>query len=271
MTITVSYSNPSSKALRIGSRFHEACLRHARGRVQSTFQRVVNIATDEELLALALPEAGGSSRFLTLDALRPFEPGEACCFTPGRFWVGAFGVDIAEVPVWKGPLEGAGKCLLIAARSEEFQQLLAERQVRPGADGGCGIEPDTVRRWIGLGPGLTPSGDDILVGFMAVYNEFGDDIEWADELREAVLSQLGRTTDLSAQLLRSAAARDYHEIIQRMILALAGLSPNPLERCLEDLLCVGAQSGQDIAFGMGRALVRIESQQPHPSVIEVIG
>ena len=107
VTTTASYSNPQCKALRIGSRFHEACLKSVCGEVQSVFTRVVNISANGELLALALPEVGGSSRFLTLrslDFLRSIESGDICRLEPTRLTIGSFVIDLTDVPLWQGPL-----------------------------------------------------------------------------------------------------------------------------------------------------------------------
>ena len=250
----------TGKPLHIGKAFRDACIRQGSGKVHSTFKRVINISKDAGLLALALPEARGSHRFLTLDSLYPFEPGTPCQFNPHEFHIADSTIDLTSVPTWVGPLDGKGPCALPTHAAAAFKALLAQYQVTPGADASCPINPHTVVKWLGLGPGLTPSGDDILLGFMAFYQEFAGNPLFIEELKQSICSQLHRTTDLSAQLLRSACARDYHELIQRVIAALAGLIATPLEECFIDLLGVGASSGRDMAYGMGEALALLERE-----------
>ncbi|MDR2035361.1 MAG: DUF2877 domain-containing protein, partial [Coriobacteriales bacterium] len=71
-------------------------------------------------------------------------------------------------------------------------------------------------QWVGLGPGLTPAGDDVLLGYLAVYNHLGPDPAWKQAMHSAVSAALGQTTTLSAHLLKNALEYDYHESIQRV-------------------------------------------------------
>jgi len=101
---------------------------------------------------------------------------------------------------------------------------------------------------IGLGPGLTPEGDDVVAGAAAVVAAG----PWPEALRAAWLGALlgvdlrRRTTALSATLLELAAA---------------GMGPEPLQalvggrmEALERLLRVGHTSGRAYALGAGLAL-----------------
>jgi len=101
---------------------------------------------------------------------------------------------------------------------------------------------------IGLGPGLTPEGDDVVAGVAAVVASG----PWPEALREAWLGALlgadlrRRTTALSATLLELAAA---------------GMGPEPLQAlvggrmaALDRLLRVGHTSGRAYALGAGFAL-----------------
>jgi hypothetical protein len=86
----------------------------------------------------------------------------------------------------------------------------------------------------GRGPGLTPLGDDVLVGWIAAAALAGED---ASELAE---DAGGRTTALSRTLLRLAARGELPEPAHRL-----------LEHGeLEPLLRFGASSGRGIAFGL---------------------
>lgn len=73
------------------------------------------------------------------------------------------------------------------------------------------------QRLAGLGPGLTPAGDDVLIGVQSVLTCFGHRLSTV--LPDAVH---GRTTDLSHALLRLAADGAYLGEVGRLLRALAG-------------------------------------------------
>ena len=110
--------------------------------------------------------------------------------------------------------------------------------------------------WIGLGPGLTPSGDDVVAGALAVLALCG-------RLDEKVKDSIGncartRTTALSFALL--AAAAKGHVIPQAagVLSALAsGGEPHRLKSAATGLFGVGATSGHDLCAGMAGALIAL--------------
>lgn len=101
---------------------------------------------------------------------------------------------------------------------------------------------------IGLGEGLTPSGDDVLCGVLLALRHLGRPA-YADRLWEVLAGELtGRTTALSATLLAAAAAGD---AVPEAVDVLAGLAGHrPLEPAVDRLLGVGATSGSDLAHGL---------------------
>jgi Protein of unknown function (DUF2877) len=78
---------------------------------------------------------------------------------------------------------------------------------------------DAVSDLIGLGPGLTPSGDDFLVGALAALDALGQTNIRA-VLGRAVVAAADRTSPLSASLLRAAAAGHVSENLHTMVAAL---------------------------------------------------
>lgn len=123
------------------------------------------------------------------------------------------------------------------------------RPVRPRADRmaelrtslaavDIGIEVSSPDALVGLGPGLTPSGDDVLAGYLLGCRAFG--------LPVPALAGLHRTTALSAALLRYAAAGQCIPQLAALVAALGGdqpLDPTPLLR-------VGHTSGAALACGV---------------------
>ena len=101
---------------------------------------------------------------------------------------------------------------------------------------------------VGLGEGLTPSGDDVLAGVLLALRYLGRP-SCADALWASIAEQVPRrTTALSATLLASAAEGDAVPQVIELLAALAG--HRPLEPALDRLLAVGSTSGSDIAHGL---------------------
>lgn len=134
----------------------------------------------------------------------------------------------------------------------------------------CGDRPAAVaaaEQLLGLGPGLTPSGDDVLSGFLLALRHLApaaaagralnrplragrtaaaDDAAWLASRITALAP--GRTTDLSAALLGHAARGDGCAQAVELINAVAGNSP--VGPALARLLAVGHTSGADLGLGV---------------------
>lgn len=102
------------------------------------------------------------------------------------------------------------------------------------------------QRMIGLGPGLTPAGDDLLCGILAGLNLLGH--PYASRLGAGIQALApGRTTELSLSLLRHASLGQVNDELGSVIRALAGVGQ--LNGNLHRLFAVGHTSG--IALGLG--------------------
>lgn len=125
--------------------------------------------------------------------------------------------------------------------SEPLTVLQSEQRV---------VAPATVvDRFLGVGPGLTPAGDDILAGFLigAWAFDLGE-----DRLRTAVVeSARAATTDLSAALLRCASRGESIPQVTTFLRAMSnGSGPSrQLDDALLDLVHVGHTSGTALAVG----------------------
>ncbi|MFW0766973.1 DUF2877 domain-containing protein [Trabulsiella odontotermitis] len=116
----------------------------------------------------------------------------------------------------------------------------------------CGEKPD----WLsltGLGPGLTPSGDDMLVGAMAVLfaSQFSSHIQQHPFLPSA--DQLALlTTSVSCSYLNSARVGAFSSPVLRVVRHLQhGRDPRS---AIRRLLTVGHTSGADMLAGIVVAL-----------------
>ncbi len=122
-----------------------------------------------------------------------------------------------------------------------------------------------VSKLAGLGPGLTPSGDDVLGGFAAVMvllspalSIDGCERVWVAELIAQVAGP--RTTLISRVLLDYAAKGEVAEQVGDLLLTLA----RPLNehaavwQAAERMLAFGATSGADTLLGILLALRVLE-------------
>ncbi len=103
-------------------------------------------------------------------------------------------------------------------------------------------------RLIGLGPGLTPSGDDVLVGIEAALHALAQPS--AGFLALALGDVEARTTDLAATLLRHAAAGEFAERLHTLIAALVDPDDEGVPAAIERAIAWGATSGTDCLLGV---------------------
>jgi hypothetical protein len=110
---------------------------------------------------------------------------------------------------------------------------------------------------IGLGPGLTPSGDDLLAGLMAGMT-FAQKMASprfprvpVEQLNQAIVSLAdGRTTDISRHLLEFSARGEVSETMEVVILAILQGPEYKLKHSAARLADVGATSGADQLLGI---------------------
>ncbi|MDL4771084.1 MULTISPECIES: DUF2877 domain-containing protein [Thermomonosporaceae] len=131
---------------------------------------------------------------------------------------------------------------------------------------------EAAERIVGLGPGLTPSGDDILSGMLVSLRLLGGAVRpggtavWlADWLGAAVTADAGtRTTALSATLLHCAAAGGAGAEVAAVLRGVAGHEAPAA--AVRRLLSVGHTSGADLAWGVlagSRATLALASATEH--------
>ena len=107
---------------------------------------------------------------------------------------------------------------------------------------------DEAQVLIGLGPGLTPSGDDYLGGVLVALHQFRRKPQ-AQSLWRWLKPRLGRTSDISAAHLEAAAAGEGHEALHRCIAELCTRAPR-WDEALGALDSVGHCSGWDSLAGV---------------------
>jgi hypothetical protein len=113
----------------------------------------------------------------------------------------------------------------------------------------------TAVRLVGLGPGLTPAGDDVMAGTVAGLVLLGHPS--AQRFAAGVYALAGgRTTELSRALLRHAACGRVSAEYAAVLHGLVG--ERPLGRAIDGLLATGSTSGRAMALGLSTAIDLVE-------------
>lgn len=104
---------------------------------------------------------------------------------------------------------------------------------------------------IGLGPGLTPAGDDFLMGLFAVFNIWNSPCYSNKSFcEEVVIKAKNLTNDISYCALEKAAGGKVRESIIVLLNALFEGSEEELIASLSKVLAIGSSSGTDISLGI---------------------
>lgn len=108
---------------------------------------------------------------------------------------------------------------------------------------------------VGLGPGLTPSSDDMLAGLVllsVLYKVNAGSARGPTRLISEVVSAeaRGRTTLLSEEFLRQACSGNGNEPVVRLCSALLTRPSKTVQNETRHVLNIGATSGTDTTLGI---------------------
>jgi hypothetical protein len=124
------------------------------------------------------------------------------------------------------------------------------------ADGDPKRMSAAARRLVGLGPGLTPSGDDFLVGWLkGLWLMAGESVTIHEALRSLCRSLLPdlaqRTTPVGVTFIRYALEGEFAEVLDHAATVFGSPSPPQIiaDR-LRQLMAQGETSGTDTAAGL---------------------
>lgn len=117
------------------------------------------------------------------------------------------------------------------------------------------LASEGVQKLVGLGTGLTPTGDDVLVGLLAAaWAQLGTDprrAAWMQALAETVRGQSQRTNDISRSYLVLAAEGQFSSSLVLLARAIyAGASPEAVRAAAEIAFQTGHTSGLDAVTGL---------------------
>jgi hypothetical protein len=142
------------------------------------------------------------------------------------------------------------------------------RQALPGMrallEGMLGRDENLLKRGLrgllGLGPGLTPSGDDLLMGFIGTLSLISRRVGGPEvtDLLEVIKRQLmenkDRTTFVSGSLLSYACAGRIFSTALSVVRALIYGKPSEARSAAENLMRLGAGSGREVLLGIVLAI-----------------
>jgi Protein of unknown function (DUF2877) len=123
-----------------------------------------------------------------------------------------------------------------------------------------------VDRVIGFGGGLTPDGDDYLLGYFAALNVSPrpDITLHRQRLAVAVEPRLSRTNDISRHYLGRAVQGHFSESLCRLMAELsAPFCPPALATCATGVMAFGAASGADCMAGFLHGLRNLNNALAH--------
>lgn len=271
------------------------------GLVIATFARSCYLDLDGRIIALVSPDLSNGPLNLVLSPAPVFAHlsvgtlvrSTAERLRVGEEWdvklVGASGWDpvlrridpIAAPYLWthlssldtlmdaEAPLEGLGRVCIQPTKGDLTS--LEQSGVSALTDLSHGLQkanPEQLARGAhalaGLGPGLTPSGDDVLVGCLLALAVLPNTNP--GPLREAIISSArGRTTRIGEAYLNAAARGEASEAWHHLISSLQTPDAVPLIGAARQILAVGETSGSDMLGGFvlaSRVLLRIDQLSP---------
>ncbi len=225
--------------------------------VLGRFQRALNLAWDEHVVALVTPDVGAGPFHIVVDHLPPLAASyqliavSSTClmldtwmldFSQARRWIPRPDWEsLAPVPrFWAFLQDTLSQHPLPSYLLPAFERL-KQALHQPDPSGLI----DAASALAGLGPGLTPTGDDVLAGVMLRLHLMGHAALAAPMYAAAA----PRTTRLSRAFL--SAARDGLVNVAWMDL-LQALAHGPLmalDRAARRVLAFGATSGADMLHG----------------------
>ena len=113
---------------------------------------------------------------------------------------------------------------------------------------------------LGLGTGLTPSGDDYLVGFFAVLFFCSYRLETIQQLALELAERARESTNIiSATYIKSASEKRFKKEISDLVQSVYQPDKTLIAQSLKQLLEVGSTSGTDITQGVLDAFFMLNS------------
>ena len=117
----------------------------------------------------------------------------------------------------------------------------------------------TIKRWIGRGMGLTPSGDDFLMGILYV-DRISPILEmpFFQALKELIDRQY--TTDISGHYYHCALEGYFNNALVELVDALIQKNSSQMKKCMDRIRMIGSTSGCDLILGMAAGVDYVKGE-----------
>lgn len=110
---------------------------------------------------------------------------------------------------------------------------------------------NTALSLVGLGPGLTPSGDDFLVGLFTIINMKNSPLKkFLPLCQQIVEKSFYLTNEISYYALKQASISQIRESINNLLKELVHGEEQTIYQAANKVLAIGSSSGTDITLGM---------------------
>lgn len=249
--------------------------------VHSAYRHVVNLAHKDMLFSLHPASLAGTPMSLVTDAAggtmeeAGIQRGMKAEFREGFMFLNGLRMDCRKRAVWDPKLKACISCTELGRIVSAIRQVLpgfcdrggfSDAFVRPGRKRDdfmsemlrsrfcafwerCEAPAALAASLVGMGYGLTPSGDDFLVGLLYVLCICGYmEHDTAKEIRSAVQNHLHKTSDLSGQFLKHACAGEFGETFHALLHAVCRGEDGIPE--IRRIAGTGHSSGVDALNGM---------------------
>lgn len=163
----------------------------------------------------------------------------------------ALNAPAAKIALAKQRLPDHQQLTDILAEATPAYRQLTERLTQGSELLTAGLQTNSARlvalgaeQLVGLGPGLTPLGDDLLLGWLGGLHLAAEPelkVQMIDGVRQGISTK--RTTRLSSLWLHHAVAGEFSETWHQLAAALTSQSVKQTQRTLERIAASGATSG----------------------------
>lgn len=288
------------KALSIDKGFKKMILDTKRPLVvHSVFERTINILIENELFTLASNQIDNAPATLVIDLVNfnecAIDANTQGFISPERVEInGSLSIDLKTTPTWECQLiefpkqtkkmsenislamqeissKGNAKWLRKEENEgtsfdKEMSRMLKERTttlLEGFSTKDTNQNVQNAKKLIGLGQGLTPSGDDFLVGLLLAFsiskNDSFSEKEWAQQV---VKESEKNTNIISYSAIKYAAIGQTRETISMFIKALVqSQTDHQVKQALFTVMKIGSSSGTEMAWGILNGLTLLLKQE----------
>ena len=257
----------SPALLDIGVGARAVLSRPAPGRVLAVYTAAAYVQAPTGLLALTTAHAPRGPLHVRGTALPPLRPGDVVTTDGTELCAGGLRMKL-NAPTWRGALPSPAHLTahaqvgVWATRDICGSQLLRNPSLAEPLLADVlrvGDVAALARILGGRGPGLTPSGDDLLAGVLLTARAL-----WGERAEPQLVAAAAtvRTTRIAEAFLNWAARGQLIEPAHRFLLAVAAGDPAGARAAALALLPVGHSSGRDLISGVCLGLRHLPPARP---------